>query len=170
MATSQLGRLIGQFRSFGLTAAEKQSARLGVGIQDASVAVSAVMGIVWASAMYYARVNLNAAGREDAEEYVDEATSGMRLAAGVLTMWSMSGVGADLAGVMGTLFGGTQFTNSGPAAALGVLQDITRAGGAVGGAIIGEKEGAEAAKATVRLLPGANSVPITYLLNEMSEN
>ena len=170
MATSQLGRLIGQFRSFGLTAAEKQSARLGVGIQDAGVAVSAVMGIVWAAILYYARVNLNAAGRDDAEAYVDEATSGMRLAAGVLTMWSMSGIGADLAGVMGTLFGGTQFTNSGPAAALGVLRDITRAGGAVGGAIIGEKEGAEAAKATMRLLPGANSVPITYLLNEMSEN
>jgi len=170
MATNQLGRLIGQFRSFGLTAAEKQSARLGVGVQDAGTAVTAVMGIVWASLMYYARVNLNAAGREDAEEYVSEAMSGMRLAAGVMTMWNMSGLGADIAGVMGTMFGGTQYTNAGPAAALGVLQDITRAGGAVGGALAGDREGEEAAKAVVRLLPGANSVPITYLLNEMSEN
>lgn len=170
MATSQLGRLIGQFRSFGMTAAEKQSARLGVGVHDAGVVVSAVMGIVWASLMYYARVNMNALGREDADEYVKEATSGMRLAAGVMTMWSMSGIGADFAGVMGTLFGGTQYTNSGPAAALGVLQDIQRAGGAVGGLVTGDSTAADATKATARLLPGANSVPITYLLNEMSEN
>lgn len=177
MATSAMGRLIGQFRSFGLTAAEKQSARQLVGHQDSGAVVGAVMGIVWAGLMYYARVHMNAAGRDDREEYIAERLTPGNLALGVMTLWNLSGIGADVLSVGGLLFGGNQQVQTAPAAVLGYAGDVVKAAQApagyvreLAGAEDGGIAGAEAAKRVIRMLPGSNSIPITVLLNELAND
>lgn len=171
MVNSSMGRLIGQFRRFGLTAAEKMTARQVIGFQDKQALLTGVMGVTWAGLLYYARVHVNAAGKENAEEYIDEQLKPAALARGVMTMWNMSGLAADLVSVGETMFGsGRPVTGTAPAAALGVLKDIGSAGQAVGGTVFGDKEAKDAVAGVTRLMPGANSVPLTYFLNELNKD
>lgn len=170
LVDSSMGRLIGQFRRFGLTAAEKITARNAVGYNDSQALLGAVMGLAWASVLYYARIHVNAAGKEDAEAYIEKQLEPLALTRGVMTMWNMSGLGADVMNIGEVLFGGNQRADVSPAAALGTVTDIAKAAGAVGGLVTGEEEAGKAAAQVMRLLPGANSVPLTYLLNELQKD
>lgn len=166
LATSPIGRLIGQFRRFGLTAAEKISMR-NIGHQDANAYLMFTLGAAWASMLYVARVHMNAQGKENREEYIEEQLSGPRMARGVMMLWNASGILPDGMALGDVIFGSTPMHGADPAAALGMIRDVAGAGRGVGDIVRGEADGSTAARA-VRIMPGGNSIFGTWLQNELN--
>jgi hypothetical protein len=96
MKSSQVGRTMFQFMNFTLGSLEQQTQRLGVrgnpfggGGRDASVAKILVAAAAMGGLMYLARVQLNAAGRSDADEYIKE-----RMKPANWTMGALQQIGA----------------------------------------------------------------------------
>lgn len=83
---SEVGKTFFQFLSFTLASVEQQTMRLGVRFAkgDAATVSKIMLGAVFMGYMMYtARVNLNAAGRSDREDYLEERFSDLNLAKGV---------------------------------------------------------------------------------------
>lgn len=83
---SEVGKTFFQFLSFTLASVEQQTMRLGVRFAngDAATVSKIMLGAVFMGYMMYtARVNLNAAGRSDREDYLEERFSNLNLAKGV---------------------------------------------------------------------------------------
>jgi hypothetical protein len=83
---SEVGKTFFQFLSFTLASVEQQTMRLGVRAAngDAATVAKIMLGAVFMGYMMYtARVNLNAAGRSDREEYLEERFSPLNRAKGV---------------------------------------------------------------------------------------
>jgi hypothetical protein len=83
---SEVGKTFFQFMSFTLASVEQQTMRLGVRAVNGDAATvskvmlgSALMGYY----MYIARVNLNAAGRSDSAEYLEERFSDVNITKGI---------------------------------------------------------------------------------------
>lgn len=74
LKSTQVGRTMFQFMNFTLGSFEQQTQRLGVRItnKDASVGKILLSAAAMGGLMYVARVQLNAAGRSDADEYIKE--------------------------------------------------------------------------------------------------
>lgn len=89
---STVGQIFGQFLSFPLAALEQQTARLGRrAMTGEAVAITKLMtaSMLWGSLLYTTRVQLNAAGRSDADEYIKRQMAWDRF-----TMGAISQVGA----------------------------------------------------------------------------
>ncbi|WP_397473752.1 transglycosylase SLT domain-containing protein [Pusillimonas sp.] len=169
---SALGSLVGQFHNYGMTAMEKQLGR-NLAINDFNAYAAMSIGIVWSSLLYYSRIMLNASGMNasDAEEYIERNTTPARMVNGMLTYFNMSGIGAELFGVGEVLFGGNQYqAGSGPVAAMGYISNAARSLNGIGNIITGSTEdtGAELAK-VLRILPGGNSIPGTWMINRLKD-
>lgn len=70
---SAIGQTVFQFLSFPLAALEQQTMRMGVRAANGdSKAITKLMlsSLLWGSLLYTARVQLNAAGRSDADDYI----------------------------------------------------------------------------------------------------
>ena len=83
---SEVGKTFFQFLSFTLASVEQQTMRLGVRFAngDAATVSKVMLGAVFMGYMMYtARVNLNAAGRSDREDYLEERFSDLNLAKGI---------------------------------------------------------------------------------------
>jgi hypothetical protein len=83
---SEVGKTFFQFMSFTLASVEQQTMRLGVRALNGDAATvskvmlgSALMGYY----MYMARTNLNAAGRSDSQEYLDERFTALNITKGI---------------------------------------------------------------------------------------
>lgn len=88
---SEIGKTFFQFLSFPLASLEQQTMRLGVRAAHGDVAVAKIImsAAFMGSMMYLARVQMNAMGRSDADEYIKERMSPTNFAVG-----AMSQVGA----------------------------------------------------------------------------
>jgi len=84
---SELGKTLFQFLSFPLASLEQQTMRLGVRAVGGDIAATKVMlsAAMMGSLMYMARVQLNAAGRGDADEYIQERMKPKNFATGALS-------------------------------------------------------------------------------------
>tara|TARA_B100002019_G_scaffold139326_2_gene120026 strand:+ start:23372 stop:26695 length:3324 start_codon:yes stop_codon:yes gene_type:complete len=84
---SEVGKTFFQFLSFPLASLEQQAVRLGVRASQGDLAVAKVIvaSALMGSLMYMTRVQLNAAGRGDADEYIQERMSPANFAEGALS-------------------------------------------------------------------------------------
>jgi len=85
---SELGKTFFQFLSFPLASLEQQTMRLGMrAARGDAAAVAKIMlsSAFMGSLMYMARVQLNAAGRSDADEYIQERMKPAAFAQGALS-------------------------------------------------------------------------------------
>lgn len=123
-AHNDLLRVLTQFRSFSITAMEKQWTRQRVDYGTAK-AFGLLMGSMsFALPIHMARVQINSIGREDRDEYLDQQLSLNMLGRATLNYASMSGLlgdildsGAALAGyeMSGVRGGGKNFADNVPA-------------------------------------------------------
>lgn len=95
-----IGKVMSQFRNYPILAMEKQWGRTvainGGGLQGAAVATAmmvAAAGI--ALPMHFARIQLNALGRDDREEYIERMLEPTMLAKSVLNYVALSGMLPD---------------------------------------------------------------------------
>jgi len=170
---SALGSISAQFHNYGLTAMGKQLGR-NLAIGDLNAYAAMAIGIPWATLLYYSRIQLNAAGMSpvDAREYIERNTTPARLANGMLTYFNMSGIGAELFSMGEVLFGGNSYRfGSGPVAAMGFVSNAARSLNGIGSIITGQTEdaGADASK-VLRILPGGNSIPGTWMINRLRDD
>ena len=104
-ATDANMRLLTQFRSFGLTAIEKQYGR-----QVGNVGEVKAMGILLGSMcmvlpLYAARMQVQAVGRDDREEFLEQAFQPERVARQTMNYVAGSGLAGDFLDAMGALSG-----------------------------------------------------------------
>lgn len=95
-AHNDLLRILTQFRTFSITSMEKQWSR-----QRADQGTIKAMGLLlgsmaFAAPIQLARVQLNAAGREDSQEYIDKQMAPALFARNLLNYSSISGVLGDV--------------------------------------------------------------------------
>lgn len=155
-----LGRVAGQFRSFGLTASEKQLVR-SMGLGDPAVGVQAAVGLAWAGFLYYARVQAQTVGMDDAQrrDFLDQRLSGAQATAGVMNFWNLSGLASDIGGAVMAISGATPARGSG-IAALDWAGAALRAPGKLW-------QGDEKA---LKVLPFGNTLPVLGALNLINED
>lgn len=84
---SAIGQTVFQFLSFPLAALEQQTMRMGVRAAngDAKAVTKLITSsMLWGTLLYTARVQLNAAGRSDADEYIKRQMAPDRLVSGAI--------------------------------------------------------------------------------------
>lgn len=103
-----LGKILTQFRTFPITAMEKQWGRQR-GLHGAARAMGLVVAVApFAVPIYLAKVALNAVGRDDPDAYIDRMTTPLALAKGTMNYLGMLGLATDvLDGVTATPVLGT---------------------------------------------------------------
>ncbi|KWK57280.1 transglycosylase SLT domain-containing protein [Burkholderia ubonensis] len=177
-----VGKYAGQFKRYGITAQEKQLMRNAF-IADRNSATGFVMGTAWGAALYYAKTMASTAGMTDAqrEKYVRGHMHGLHLASGIAVMTNMSGMLGDGLDAANVLMGGQTNAGGSPIVALGQLQAMSKAAGAVGGAALGVLNGGtnpltdkpvnyvKNARTAMRVLPGANTLIGSALANELNQ-
>lgn len=107
---TNLGRFATQFRNFPITAMEKQWGRLTAAHGGGVGGMMAATGMIVAAAglalpMYAARVAVNAAGREDADEYIDNALTPTEIAKNVMNYIAITGMMQDFLQLITTTAG-----------------------------------------------------------------
>jgi len=173
MTDSTIGSLVGQFRRFGMIAAEKQAAR-NLAIGDENTTLSFVLGATWATMLYYARLEANTAGMsaEDKEKHIERNTTGLRMSIGIMNLWNASGIlpeGAQLAEIV---FGGASFNQTGaPIASLRWMQNLQGTGNQLGAFLTGQSEDStQSVRSLFRIAPGGNTFMGSWLMNEMTSD
>jgi len=160
-AHNDLLRLLTQFRTFSLTSMEKQWSR-----QRADQGTIKAMGLLLGSMSFAipiqaARVQLNAAGREDSQEYIDRQMAPALFARNLLNYSSISGVLGDVidsgAALTGNSVSGGRSGQQGGAAeaipAVGYINNLVDA--------VKQRDPRE----LIRALPGQNLPYLTPLMN-----
>ncbi|OWT61870.1 transglycosylase SLT domain-containing protein [Candidimonas nitroreducens] len=168
---SAIGAVLGQFHGYGMTAMGKQVIR-NAALFDARTAAAFSFGLVWASLLYYSRLQLNTAGMSAtaAREYMDKNTKGFALAQGVLTYFNMSGILPEGVGVADVLFGGHAYQNAPEAAAaISFYGNTTKAAHGVVNLLTGSDNPNRDKRAILRIVPGGNSIIGTYMMNHWKE-
>ncbi|WP_244142350.1 transglycosylase SLT domain-containing protein [Burkholderia vietnamiensis] len=177
-----IGKYAAQFKKYGITAQEKQLMRNAF-IADRNSATGFVMGTAWGAALYYAKTMASTVGMTDAqrEKYVKEHMHGLHLASGVAVMTNVSGMLGDGLDAANVLMGGQTGASGSPIVAVGQLQSMSRAIGAVGGSALGALNGGtnpltgkpvdyvRNARTAMRVLPGANTLIGAALANELNQ-
>lgn len=99
-------RVLLQLRTFGLTAMEKQWSRTRANHNFAYAAGVMLGQMALALPIYYARVQLMSAGREDREKYINDALKPGAVVRALMNYSSMSGLTADVLDLLMGLGGG----------------------------------------------------------------
>jgi len=180
LSEGPFGKMVGQFKRYGVVAAEKQAAR-NLLIGDSNTAVGFAFSTAWGAMLYYAKMQANMALMDDAqrEKYEKENLTGVKAIAGTLVMVNAAGVLPDTLDATSVLFGGQAQRGGSPVASIGYLDNLFKAGraglsagyGVVAGHAPGDENVDEDyvrdAGAALRILPGANTVFGTALANEL---
>lgn len=95
-------RVLTQFRSYGLTAMEKQWARSRMNSGYAGASMALMGQLLAGSMMHAARTHVQSLGREDREEYIERAMAWNQVVVSSMNYSSLSGSLSDV--VQGTLF------------------------------------------------------------------
>ncbi|AQT27773.1 endolysin [Ralstonia phage RS-PI-1] len=171
LSESNAGSLFGQFRRYGIVSTEKQLAR-NIAIGDINTVNAFVLGTAWAGMLYYARLQLNSAGKtnEQKQKYIEDNTKGFKLAAGVFTLMNMSGVLPDALNLGELAFGGSAYNQVGsPVAAMGYLGNVGTALHSAGSLATGQSANhGQDTKNILRIAPLANSIVGTYVANSIA--
>lgn len=132
-AHSDMQTLAFQLRTFGLTAMEKQWARTrmvnGPGVEGYAFAAGVLLAqMALVLPVYFARLQVNAFGREDRDEYINNALTPAALVQVMMNYSSMGGLSGDAFDLMASMAGGW---NDDAKATLGVRSFATGVGGLV---------------------------------------
>lgn len=93
---NNLGKIVTQFRTFPITAMEKQWGRQR-GVHGAARAMGLVVALLpWAVPIYLGKVAINAMGRDDPDDYIDQMTTPLALARGVMNYVGLLGLAPDI--------------------------------------------------------------------------
>lgn len=160
-AHNDLLRLLTQFRTFSITSMEKQWSRQRADLGSIK-AVGLLLGSMsFAIPIQLARVHLNAAGREDSDEYIERQMAPGMFARNLLNYSSISGVLGDVIDSGAALTGNS--VSGGRTGAQKSAADAIPAIGYINNAVqaIGERDPRE----LLRSLPGQNLPFITPLMN-----
>ena len=177
-----VGKYAGQFKKYGITAQEKQLMRNAF-IADRNSAAGFVMGTAWGAALYYAKTMSSTIGMSDAQrdQYLKKHFEGLALGSGIAVMVNMSGLLGDGLDAAHVMLGGQSNASGSPIVAIGQLQAMTKAAGAIGGAALASVNGdtnpltgkavdyTKNARTAMRILPGANTVMGSALANELNQ-
>lgn len=93
---SNLGKLLTQFRTYPITAMEKQWARQRSNYGPMAAVAMVVAASAFAVPIHLSRVALNAKGRPDEEEYIEKHTSPLALARATMNYVAMMGMVPDV--------------------------------------------------------------------------
>lgn len=115
---SAMGKVVTQFRTFPITAMEKQWGRQR-GIHGAAGAIGLVIAVApFAVPIYLAKVALHSVGRADQDAYIEKMTSPIAVTRGVMNYVGMLGLAPDFLDMMTALPGvGDAITEAGGGAA-----------------------------------------------------
>ena len=159
-AHNDLLRMLVQFRSFSITAMEKQWTRQRVDLGTARAFGLLAGQMAFALPIHLARVQINASTRENREEYLDTQLHPAMLARAVLNYTSISGLSGDIldagAGIAGFEGSGVRTGNGsvlGNIPSLGYIDSAAK--------VFKNRDAAEA----IRLLPGGNLPYLTPVVN-----
>ncbi|WYW03478.1 internal virion protein with endolysin domain [Pseudomonas phage vB_PpuP-Kurenuki] len=160
-AHDDLLRILTQFRTFSITSMEKQWSR-----QRADQGTIKAMGLLLGSMSFAiplqaARIQLNAAGREDGQEYIDRQMAPAMFARSLLNYSSISGVLGDVIDSGAALTGNT--LSGGRSGQQGSALEAIPALGYVSGLVGAVKE--RDPRELLRALPGQNLPFLTPLMN-----
>lgn len=93
---NNLGKIVTQFRTFPITAMEKQWGRQR-GVHGAARAMGLVVALLpWAVPIYLGKVAINALWRDDPDDYIDQMTTPLALARGVMNYVGLLGLAPDI--------------------------------------------------------------------------
>jgi len=160
-AHNDLLRLLTQFRTFSITSMEKQWSRQRADFGSIK-AVGLLLGSMsFAIPIQLARVHLNAAGREDSDEYIARQMAPGMFARNLLNYSSISGVLGDVIDSGAALTGNS--VSGGRTGAQKSAADAIPSIGYINNAVqaIGERDPRE----LLRSLPGQNLPFVTPLMN-----
>lgn len=93
---SNLGKLLTQFRTYPITAMEKQWARQRSNYGPMAAVAMVVAASAFAVPIHLSRVALNAKGRPDEDEYIEKHTSPLALARATMNYVAMMGMVPDV--------------------------------------------------------------------------
>lgn len=163
-AHNDLLRLLTQFRTFSLTAMEKQWTRQRVDSGTAKAFGILAGQMAFALPIHLARVQINGSMRDDREEYLETQLQPMMLARAVLNYTSLSGLAGDVldagAALTGAEVTGVRTGNSSPLGtvpALGYVESGVKA--------VTQRDAREA----IRMLPGGNLPYITPIVSGLTD-
>lgn len=170
-ATDAHMRLLTQFRTFSLTAVEKQWGRQ-VGNVGTYKALGIMIGMMSAAfPIYAARMYANSIGRDDREEYLDKAFEPRRVARQLMNYGALWGLAPEFIDALGAVggwnLGGRQgdqeqdFVGNVVAPAAGLMNDVYRA-------VQNTNEGTDLHKA-VRAMPFTNLPGVVQMVNLLGD-
>lgn len=105
-AHNDYAKLLLQFRTFGLTSVEKQWGRTRLNNGYGYAAAVLLGQMAFALPLHLARVQLNAAGREDEKEYIKNNLHPVAVTKALMNYGSMSGMAGDVLDITAGLAGG----------------------------------------------------------------
>lgn len=163
---SEWGKTVTQFLSFPLAALEQQTMRLGVRARHGDVAVGKVIlgSMFMGSLMYMAKVQMGAAGRSDADEYIKERMSMSNFTKGSLEMIGVASIFGYIAQVTTGMMNGNSYALTPPA--LGMASNAMQAFGAA----FDDKDMTEAEwRKMLRLAPFSSLYVVKQALNKVAD-
>lgn len=171
LSEGTIGKIAGQFKRYGILAAEKQLMRNAL-ISDANTYTGFAMATAWGAMLYYLKAQASMAGMDQAQrdKYMKENMTGAKLASGVFVMVNMSGLLPDGLDTANMLMGGQSHASGSPVASIGFLENLGKAAGGIGGSALGAVNGgtnpltgksvdyASNFRNALRIMPGANTI------------
>lgn len=161
---SDLGALFVQFKGAGYIAAEKQTMRV-ISQNDAGrLSMIGGFALSFGTLLHLARTEASTIGMTDAQEdaFWKQQMDPMRFASGVAVMTNMSGMIPDGMSLIGLLTG-TAPSGGSSVAGLQFLKRAQEGLGAPADLVTGDPMGA--LNRVLKLLPGANSIPVLTAAN-----
>lgn len=166
---SDMGQLFVQFKGAGYVAAEKQLMRTVATNGSGALLLKGSMALMWGAMLYEAKLASSTAGMTDKQKkaYLDEWDTPRARATGTLIYTNMSGLMPDASNITQMLLGGNA-QGSSVVAGLGFLGKVQDLASAPVDLVQGDVQ--KAAIKGLKAMPGANSVPMLYILNTMKSD
>lgn len=177
VSETSFGKMMSQFKAAGVVATEKQMMRNAF-IKDSNSVMAFTVGLGMAATMYRAKQEAGMLGMSDSEKrrkLEKDYSNPLGVASGMLSMYNMSGMGADVADLSSMLVNGQSYGTSAPSAAMSFLGNLKTGVSAVAGYTKGELNGESSTKTQKelrkawRVVPGGNSPLGSLFINTMNE-
>jgi hypothetical protein len=166
---TELGKSMFQFLNFTMGSMEQQTQRLGVrGIRgDLAVAKVLTSAAAMGGLMYATRIQLNAMGRDDADEYVQRMMTPEKWAVGAMSQIGAASLFTYILQITNGSMSGNTYAITPPV--VSIAQGIIQSGGNLSEAALGDSEMTETEwRNLLRLAPFQSLYGARQILNKMA--
>lgn len=166
---TELGKTMFQFLNFTMGSMEQQTQRLGVRARRGDVAVGKVLlsAAAMGGLMYATRVQINAAGRSDADEYVQRMMTPEKWAAGAMSQIGAASLFTYILQITNGSMNGNTYAMTPPV--VSVAQSMIQSGSNVFDATFTDEEMTETEwRNVLRLAPAQSLYGVRQILNAMA--